>query len=83
MAMKTVRAYIKHQRDLYALGVPAISDLYPCIQYIYIYIYIIIYICIGYNTARGLYQIYKNRCTRAKPEGEVFIISDITRVHVL
>ena len=40
--------------------------------YIYIYIYIyniyIIYICIGYVTARVLYQIYKT-----EPEGEVFI----------
>ena len=45
-----------------------VNDWY-CIINIYIiyilYIYIFIY-SIGYNTARGLYQIYKNRVPRAR-----------------
>ena len=45
--------------------------------YIYIYIYIIyiyiLYICKGYNTARGLYHIYKNR----GPRGVARVITNL------
>ena len=55
--------------------------IYIYIIYIYIYIYTFVYIyilCIGYITARVLYQIYKNRA-----RGRGFYKCGIARVAVI